>query len=89
MKFNVPRARNTVTNEEVGLSTHERLQSAQIVNGMASSRVIHGMSQRNYEKASLRRSGSRRPLYAEGSSARQHKSLKSNDEWRENTFRFC
>lgn len=53
VKLNIPRARNTVTNEEVGLSSHERLQSAQMVDEMALSRVIHGMSQRNYEKASM------------------------------------
>lgn len=49
----VPRARNIVTNVEVPLRSYERLQSPQLVDDMALSRVIHGMSQRNYEKAAV------------------------------------
>lgn len=47
----VPRARNVLSNEEVQLASYERLQSPQGVDDMALARVIHGMSQRNYEKA--------------------------------------
>ena len=49
----VPRARNIVTNAEVALRSYERLQSPQLVDEMALSRVIHGMSQRNYQKAAV------------------------------------
>jgi transposase-like protein len=49
----VPRARNVVTNAEVQLRSYERLQSPQLVDEMALSRVIHGMSQRNYQKAAI------------------------------------
>lgn len=49
----VPRARNTETNTEVQLKSYARLQSPQLVDEMALSRVIHGMSQRNYEKAAV------------------------------------
>lgn len=49
----VPRARNIVTKSEVSLKSYERLQSPQLVDAMALSRVIHGMSQRNYEKAAV------------------------------------
>lgn len=50
-KILVPRARNIVMNEEVPLATYERLQNPQMLDDMALSRVIHGMSQRNYERA--------------------------------------
>lgn len=53
VKLPVPRARNTKTNEEVTLSTYEHLQNAHQLDDMALSRVIHGMSQRNYEKAAI------------------------------------
>lgn len=49
----VPRARNVQTNSEIQLKSYERLQSPQLVDEMALSRVIHGMSQRNYEKAAV------------------------------------
>jgi len=53
VKLPVPRARNAGTNEEVALSTYEHLQNAHQLDDMALSRVIHGMSQRNYEKAAI------------------------------------
>jgi transposase-like protein len=53
VKIQVPRARNTVTNEEVALSSYAQLGNAQQLDDMALSRVIHGMSQRNYEKAAI------------------------------------
>ncbi len=53
VKLPVPRARNTRTNEEMPLSTYEQLQNAHQLDEMALSRVIHGMSQRNYEKAAI------------------------------------
>lgn len=49
----VPRARDVSTNTEVQLRSYERLQSPQLVDEMALSRVMHGMSQRNYEKAAV------------------------------------
>lgn len=49
----VPRARNVVAKEEVPLKSYERLQNPQLLDDMALSRVIHGMSQRNYEKAAI------------------------------------
>jgi transposase-like protein len=51
VKTTVPRARNVRTHQEVPLSSYERLQSPQMVDDMALSRVICGMSQRNYERA--------------------------------------
>lgn len=51
-RINVPRVRDLRASEEVPLQSYERLQSPQVVDDMALSRVIHGMSQRNYEKAS-------------------------------------
>lgn len=53
VKIQVPRARNRSTNEEVLLKTYQGLQNAQQLDDMALSRVMHGMSQRNYEKAAL------------------------------------
>jgi putative transposase len=50
----VPRARNIETREDVRLTSYERLQSPQQLDDMALSRVIHGMSQRNFEKAALK-----------------------------------
>lgn len=47
----VPRARNVVTNEEVSLTSYERLQNPQQLDNLALTRVINGMSQRNYEQA--------------------------------------
>ncbi len=51
VKLQVPRARNVLAKEEVLLKTYEGLQNADQLDDMALSRVIHGMSQRNYEKA--------------------------------------
>jgi putative transposase len=53
VKLQVPRARNSRTNEESVLSTYSTLQNAQQLDDMAFSRVMHGMSQRNYEKATI------------------------------------
>lgn len=53
VSVSVPRARNVVTNAEVQLKSYERLQSPQLVDEMALSRVIYGMSQRNYQKAAI------------------------------------
>jgi putative transposase len=53
VKLQVPRARNSRTNEEAILSTYSTLQNAQQLDDMAFSRVMHGMSQRNYEKAAI------------------------------------
>lgn len=49
----VPRIRNLKTKTEVALKTYERLQSPQVIDNMALSRVINGMSQRDYEKAAI------------------------------------
>lgn len=54
VEVQVPRARNMVTKKDVRLSNYERLQSPQQLDDMALSRVIHGISQRNYEKAALK-----------------------------------
>lgn len=51
-RINVPRVRDIEADEEVQLKSYEGLQSPQVVDDMALARVIHGMSQRNYEKAS-------------------------------------
>jgi transposase-like protein len=51
VKLPVPRARNVAKNEEISLTTYDRLQSPQLLDDMALSRVIHGMSQRNYQQA--------------------------------------
>lgn len=53
VKLPVSRVRNVASNEEVRLESYERLQSPQVVDDMALSRVIHGMSQRNYEQAAI------------------------------------
>ncbi len=53
VKIPVPRARNVALNQERPLVTYERLQSPQVIDDMALSRVIHGMSQRNYEQAAI------------------------------------
>lgn len=54
VKLQVPRARNSTTNEEVFLSTYNDLQNSQQLDDMALSRVMLGMSQRNYEKAAIK-----------------------------------
>ena len=53
VNIQVPRARDMSANEEVVLATYGRLQNAQQLDDMALSRVIYGMSQRNYEKAAI------------------------------------
>jgi transposase-like protein len=53
VKLQVPRARNSTTNEEIFLSTYNDLQNSQQLDDMALSRVMLGMSQRNYEKAAI------------------------------------
>jgi putative transposase len=53
VKIKVPRARNTSTNEEIALATYNDLQNAHQLDEMALTRVMHGMSQRNYEKAAI------------------------------------
>ena len=53
VKIPVPRVRNPAAKEEIVLHSYERLQSPQVVDAMALSRVMHGMSQRNYEQAAL------------------------------------
>ena len=53
VKVPVPRMRNVVTKEEVQLRSYARLQSPQLIDQMALSRVIHGISQRNYEQAAI------------------------------------
>jgi transposase-like protein len=49
----VPRVRNLKTKTEVQLRAYERLQSPQVIDDMALSRVINGMSQRDYQKAAI------------------------------------
>ncbi len=53
VKVPVPRIRNIQTNEEVPLLSYDRLQSPQLIDDMVLSRVIHGISQRNYETVAL------------------------------------
>ena len=49
----VPRVRNLKAKAEVQLKSYERLQSPQVIDDMALSRVINGMSQRDYAKAAI------------------------------------
>jgi transposase-like protein len=49
----VPRVRNLKNKTEVQLKAYERLQSPQMIDEMALSRVINGMSQRDYQKAAV------------------------------------
>lgn len=53
VEISVPRVRDVAAKREVELASYERLKSPQVVDDMALSRVIHGMSQRNYEKAAI------------------------------------
>ena len=53
VKVPVPRVRNVASREEVALESYTRLQCPQLIDDMALSRVIHGMSQRNYEQAAI------------------------------------
>jgi len=47
----VPRVRNTVTNSEKPLESYKALQNPQAMNEMVLTRVLHGLSTRNYEQA--------------------------------------
>ncbi len=49
----VPRVRNLKAKAEVQLQSYERLQSPQMINDMALSRVINGMNQRDYSKVAV------------------------------------
>lgn len=49
----VPRVRNIETDDEVPLKSYERLQNQSQIDDIALSRIIHGISQRNYEKAAV------------------------------------
>lgn len=51
LKVNIPRVRDLSRNREVGLKSHERLQSPGHVDEIALSRVINGISQGKYERA--------------------------------------
>jgi transposase-like protein len=53
VRTRVPRVRDLSRDEEVVLKSYEGLQSPKIVDDMVLSRVIRGISQRNYEKATL------------------------------------
>jgi len=54
VKVEVPRVRNLALKEEVQLKSYERLQSPQLIDQMALTRVIRGISQRDYEEAAIR-----------------------------------
>jgi len=54
VKVVVPRVRNLALKEEVPLKSYERLQSPQLIDQMALTRVIRGISQRDYEEAAIR-----------------------------------
>lgn len=51
IKINVPRVRNVSRNQEVPLKSYERLQDPSLVDEMALSCVINGISQGKYEQA--------------------------------------
>jgi putative transposase len=51
LKINVPRLRDVVRNQEVGLKSYERLQSPGQVDEVAFRRVINGISTGKYERA--------------------------------------
>jgi putative transposase len=51
VRINVPRVRDLDSSEEIRLKSYERLQDPSQVDDMALSRVINGISQRNYERA--------------------------------------
>ena len=53
VRVSVPRVRNQLLKEEVPLQSYERLQSPQLIDQLALTRVIRGMSQRDYEEASI------------------------------------
>ena len=53
VEIQVPRVRNLKTKTEIQLKSHARLQSPQMIDDMALSRVINGMSQRDYQKAAI------------------------------------
>ena len=49
----VPRVRDSKINKEVSLKSYEDLQSPQLINDLVMKRVIHGLSTRKYEEATL------------------------------------
>jgi putative transposase len=51
VEIQVPRVRNTQTNKEVSLKSHEAIQNASVINDSILTRVINGISCRKYEKA--------------------------------------
>jgi transposase-like protein len=51
LKMNVPRLRDVVRNEEVGLKSYERLQNPTQVDEVAFRRIINGISTGKYEQA--------------------------------------
>ena len=51
VKMMIPRVRKRKTNEEVPLKSHERLQHPGVIDMVALSRVLNGISHKNYEKA--------------------------------------
>ena len=53
VKVAVPRVRNIKANQEIELQSYQRLQSPQLIDKLVLSRVIHGLSQGNYEKAAI------------------------------------
>lgn len=53
VKVAVPRVRNLAKNQEVQLQSYDRLQSPQLVDQMALTRVIRGISQKDYEEAAI------------------------------------
>lgn len=53
LAVNVPRVRNVETDTEVSLESYNRLQSPSVIDDIVLSRVINGISNRNYEKAAV------------------------------------
>ena len=51
--INVPRVRNVETDKEVTLASYSRLQEPAVIDDIVLSRVINGISNRNYEKAAV------------------------------------
>ena len=77
----VPRVRNLKAKAEVQLQSYERLQSPQMINDMALSRVINGMNQRDYSKAVVsvpETSGIKKTSSADSSFGLQERSSKSS-----------
>ena len=53
VRVSVPRVRNLVKKTEVRLQSYERLQDPQLIDHLALTRVIRGMSQSDYEEAAI------------------------------------